>query len=96
MKEIKGVIYFDAKEKRYSFIQGVDKSFFKDGVYTSEWASWVFVKEHVIEFEIPKNLDLIAPQLNALDAQEENLTVKYNMALNHINVQRNNLLAIEG
>lgn len=90
-KTIKGVIVFDVDTKEYSIKDYLKESDFQDGV----WRNYVFVANHEITFSLPDGFDTIRPQIAALDAKEKELTLQYNQALNHIQVQRNNLLAIE-
>lgn len=92
-QKIEGVIVFNVDNKKYEFTEYPKKDKFKDGVYVSDYLNFVFVREHTIEFE-SGGVDLVKPQLNSLDAKEKELTIQYNQALQHIKVQRNNLLAI--
>lgn len=94
-KTIKGVIVFDVNRKEYSFIDWLEESDFVDGSYQTEFSHYVFVANHEITFSLPEGFNTIKPQLVALDAKEKELTLQYNQALRHIQVQRNNLLAIE-
>lgn len=96
IEKIEGVIVFDLDSMEYGFKSYADESWFKDGMYQSEYSKWVFVANHTIEISIPEDFDIIKPQLAALDAQETELTAKYQSALTQIQVKRNNLLAIEG
>ena len=90
-KTIKGVIIFDVDAKEYGFREYFEESDFQEGV----WNNYVFVANHEITFSLPDGFDTIRPQLASLDAKEKELTLQYNQALNHIQAQRNNLLAIE-
>lgn len=92
-QKIEGVIVFDIEDKRNKFTTYPRASMFKDGAYISEYLKYVFVCEHTIEYESP-DVDLVKSQLAALDEQEKELNLKYNQALQHIKVARNNLLAI--
>lgn len=94
--EIKGVIAFNADKKKYEFIDYIAEKSFKKGVYKTEYSNLVFIQNHVLTVDIPSDMDLIKPQLAALDEKEKELTFQYNQALQHIKVERNNLLAIEG
>lgn len=94
-KTIRGVIVFDVDAKEYGFRDWLEESDFVDGSYQTEFSHYVFVANHEITFALPDGLDTVGPQLKALDAKEKELTLKYNQALHHIQVQRNNLLAIE-
>lgn len=94
-KTIKGVIAFDVNTKEYSFKDYLEESDFVDGSYQTDYSNYVFVANHEITFSLPDGLDTVGPQIKALDAKEKELTLQYNQALHHIQVQRNNLLAIE-
>ena len=92
---IVGVIVFDANRKKYRFLDHLDATNFTDGVFQSDYSHYVLVAEHELVAEIPAGFDTVKPQLDHLDHQEREITLKYHQALNHIQVQRNNLLAIE-
>lgn len=94
-KTIKGVIVFNINLKEYSFKDYLEESDFVDGSFRTEYSNYVLVANHEITFHLPEGFDTVGPQLAALDAKEKELTLQYNQALNHIQVQRNNLLAIE-
>lgn len=94
-KTIKGVIVFDVNAKKYGIRDWIEESDFVDGSYQTEYSHFVFVANHEITFSLPDGFDTIGPQIAALDAKEKELTLRYNQALHHIQVQRNNLLAIE-
>lgn len=93
-QKIEGVIVFDANAKRYDFLIGMSH-LKEDGHYISEFTHWIYVCDHTIEIDIPADFDTTKPQLDALDAKEKELKFQYKQALEHINVERNNLLALE-
>lgn len=92
---IVGVIAFDVNSKKYCFLDYLDATDFTDGVYRSDYAYYVLVAEHELVAEIPAGFDTVKPQLDHLDHQEREVTARYHQAINSIQVQRNNLLAIE-
>lgn len=94
-KTIKGVIVFDVNRKEYCIRDWLEESDFVDGLYKTQYSHFVFVANHKITFDLPDGFDAVGPQLAALDAKENELTLQYNQALQHIQTQRNNLLAIE-
>ncbi len=87
-KTIKGVLALEDGEVR--FISGWFKGMFENGIL----GEYIFIKEHEFEYELPADFDPIKPQIAALDAKEKELTFQYNQALNHIEVKRQELLAI--
>lgn len=89
---IKGVLAME--DGVVKFLPGWHKGMFEDGVYSSSYSQYIFIKEHEFEYELPADFDPIKPQLAALDAKEKELTFQYNQALNHIKVKRQELLAI--
>jgi len=93
-KNIEGMIYYDVISKEYCF-GNFPKEYFVDGVWKGEHVHFIFVCDHTLTFDLPENFDTVTPQLNALDAKEKELKIQYHQALEHIKVQRNNLLAIE-
>lgn len=93
-KKIEGMICYDVHNKKFGF-ETFKKDFFEDGVWRGDHVHYIFVCDHTLTFELPENFDTITPQLNALDAKEKELKIQYHQALEHIKVQRNNLLAIE-
>lgn len=94
--EIKGVVVFFPEKAEYEFLDYLTKNHFNDGIYKFGTTSTaIFICEHTITVELPADFDIIQPQLNALEAQKKELTLQYKQALNHIQVKRNNLLAIE-
>lgn len=96
IEKIEGVIVFDLDAGEYQFLDYLHEGKFENGVYFTEYMKVIFVANHTIEISIPDDFDIIKPQLAALDAQETELTAKYQAALTQIQVKRNNLLAIEG
>ena len=92
---INGVIVYDVNDKKYSFKDYLEVADFTDGVFQSKYSHYVLVGEHTITAALPDGFDTIKPQLDSLDRQEHKLTLQYQQALNHIKVQRNNLLALE-
>ena len=93
--QIKGVIVFDVNRKAYDIKTFLTKDNFSDGVFQTEYSTYVYIAEHTIEMDSPVDLDLVSPQLKALDAKEKELRFEFNQSLNHIKVQRENLLSIE-
>lgn len=93
-KRIEGLIYYDVDSKQYCF-DTFPKDYFDEGVWKGKHVYYIFVCEHTLTFDLPENFDTVTPQLNALDAKEKELKIQYHQALEHIKVQRNNLLAIE-
>jgi len=93
-KNIEGMICYDVRNKKFGF-ETFPKSFFEDGVWKGEHVHYIFVCDHTLSFDLPEGFDTVTPQLNALDAKEKELKIQYHLALEHIKVQRNNLLAIE-
>lgn len=89
---IKGVLAME--DGVVKFLPGWNKDMFEDGVYSSSYSEYIFIKEHEFEYELPEDFDPIKPQIAALDAKEKELTFQYNQALNHIKVKRQELLAI--
>lgn len=88
--EIKGVILYDTARKKY-----IHRDFLQEIHIKAEmFHEYVFICEHTISIDID-DIDLIKPQLDALDAKEKELTFQYKQALEHIKVERNNLLALE-
>ena len=94
-KNIEGLIYYDVGSKQY-FFGTFPKEYFVDGVWQGEHVHYIFVCDHTLTFDLPEGFDTVTLQLNALDAKEKELKIQYHQALEHIKVQRNNLLAIEG
>lgn len=95
-RKIEGIVYFDIGAKRFDFGAGWDKDWFVDGVWSSCGGGYSFIAEHTINIELPDDFDIIAPQLQFLDAKEKELTLQYNQAIKQIKCERNSLLAIEG
>lgn len=93
-KNIDGLIYYNVDSKQYRFAS-FPKDYFVDGVWQGEYMHYIFVCDHTLSFDLPEGFDTVTPQLNALDAKEKELKIQYHQALEHIKVQRNNLLAIE-
>ena len=93
-KIMEGMIYYDVDRKSYHF-GTFPKEYFDEGVWQGDHVHYIFVCDHTLTFDLPDNFDAITPQLNALDAKEKELKIQYHQALEHIKVQRNNLLAIE-
>jgi len=89
---IKGVLAMDGEKVR--FLEDWHEGMFKDGVYSSSYSQYIFIKEQEFEYELPADFDPIKPQISALDAKEKELTFQYNQALNHIKAKRQELLAI--
>ena len=93
-KRIEGMICYDVQDKKFVF-ETFPKGFFEDGVWQGDYIHYIFVCDYTLSFDLPEGFDTVAPQLNALDAKEKELKTQYHQALEHIKVQRNNLLAIE-
>jgi len=92
---IKACLVFDVPLKKFGLKDYLQAADFRSGVYKTEYSHYVLVREVTLPFSIPAGFDIIKPQLNHLDDQEKELTIQYKQALQHIQVQRNNLLAIE-
>lgn len=93
--EICGVLVYDVEMGKYRFVDYFDGSEFTDGVYKSEYAHYVFVKSHTIEFVPETKIDVTQEKLRALDEEEKKLREDFHCKLHVIEVRRNNLLAIE-
>lgn len=93
--EIKGSFAFDVNKKRFVFLSEWGREMFEKGFHKSDYSHYILVSYESISFDVPEDFDVIKPQLDALDSQEKELTFQYNQALQHIRVQRNNLLALE-
>lgn len=93
--QLKGVVFFNVDDNAYGFSHHLSKESFIEGVITTEYVTYVYIAEHTITVDLPCDLDLVSPQLKALDAKEKELRFEFNQALNHIKVQRENLLSIE-
>lgn len=93
-KSIEGMIYYDVERKKFCF-DVFPKEYFVDGVWQGDYVNYIFVCDHTLTFDLPEGFDIVTPQLNALDEKEKELKIQYHQALEHIKVQRNNLLAIE-
>lgn len=91
--EIAGVIVFCNNTKSPRFIDYLTPDYFQDGVYTSGYSSYTLICEHTIRIDAPK-VDLVTPQLNALDRKLDLVREKYQQAVSQIEVEKNNLLAI--
>lgn len=89
---IKGVLAMVDGE--VEFLTNWSERMFDNGVRKGTFDTYIFIKEHEIEYELPEDFDPIKPQIAALDAKEKELTFQYNQALNHIKVKRQELLAI--
>jgi len=94
-KNIEGLIYYDVDSNTYRF-DTFSKEYFDEGLWIGEHVHYIFVCDHTLTFDLPEGFDTTTSQLNALDAKEKELKIQYHQALEHIKVQRNNLLAIEG
>lgn len=88
--EIEGIIVFDTNGKKYIHREFMRKEHCEDGTFPE----YVFICDHTISIDVD-DIDLVSPQLASLDAKEKDLNLKYNQALQHIKVARNNLLALE-
>jgi len=93
---VKGVIVFDANTKSYALVGYLTASDFEVGGWAMEnHSNYVLVREVILPLDLPENFDTVTSQLKSLDAKEKELKIQYHQALEHIKVQRNNLLAIE-
>lgn len=93
---VKGVIVFDTDTKKYALVGYLTAADFEAGGWAMEnHQGYVLVREVILPLDLPENFDTITPQLKSLDAKEKELKAQYHQALEHIKVQRNNLLAIE-
>lgn len=87
---IKGLIALDPMSNKPVFLTDWQPEWFKDG----EHMGYVLLAEHTIEADLP-SVDLTRIRLAALDAQETDLTAKYQAAKTEIQTKRQNLLALE-
>lgn len=91
--EVAGVIVFCNNTKSPRFIGYLTPDDFEDGVFTSDYSSYTLICEHTIRIDAPK-VDLITPQINALDRKLDLVREQYQQAVRQIEVEKNNLLAI--
>jgi hypothetical protein len=93
--KIEGVIVYDPERREYAFKDWLQPDDFPDGVYSSEYSTYVLIAPYTIEAERPDDFDTVRPQLRALDRQEADLSAKYLAAKTEIEAKRQSLLAIE-
>lgn len=91
---IKGVIVYDANNKSYRFCSAFLREDFKKGALRREYLNYVLVCEHEIQVDV-QEVDLIGPQLDALDEKEKELTSEYQRRKAAIQAERQKLLALE-
>lgn len=91
--EVTGVIVFCNNTKSNQFLSYLAPTDFSDGVFSSDYSNYTLICEHTIRIDAPK-VDLITPQLNALDRKLDLVREKYQQAVRQIEVEKNNLLAI--
>lgn len=87
---IKGLIALDPMSNKPVFLTDWQTEWFENG----EHMGYVLLAEHTIEVEVP-SVDLTRIRLAALDAQEADMTAKYQAAKTEIQTKRQNLLALE-
>lgn len=92
--EIKALVVYDVRDKEYR-ISGMCASAFKDGVYKSDFFYLILIEETTLVVDLPEGFDPVKPQLDYLDHKEKEVTFKYNQTIRQIQVERQNLLAIE-
>lgn len=97
MKEltITGVVVWDLDSKSYKFKDYLEEGDFLNGLYRNVYANLAFVASHQINLKVPANLDLVGAQLKCLDEKEKEIHLQFKQALRNIQIERNNLLAIE-
>jgi len=93
---ISGVIVFDTQERKHTFVHYLTPKSFQDGVFTlTKDCQYIFVCEHTITAAEPEGLDLVTPQLKALDEQEKAAGAAYAAVKTQIEARRQSLLALE-
>jgi len=93
---ITGVIVYRPEQRSYSFMDFLAPSDFEDGQWSAgSGMTYVLICPHTITIEAPANLDLITPQLKALDEQERAAAAAYTALKTQLEAKRQSLLAIE-
>lgn len=93
--EITGVVVWDLDYKSYRFKDYLVEGDFVNGLFKTDYTNLAFVASHQINLKVPANLDLVGAQLKCLDEKEKEIHLQFKQALRNIQIERNNLLAIE-
>lgn len=88
---IKGCFAYDTTSEKVRFFDWFSSKDFEGGYVPKEY---VLVADHTIDVNVP-DVNLVTVQLDALRAQETEVTAKYQAAKTAIEARRQNLLAIE-
>ena len=91
---IKGVIVFDTNAQENKFLGYLKPDDFGEDRVSLHFPEYVLVCSHTIHVVMP-DVDMIGPQIAALNAKERELTAKYQAAKTVSEAQRRTLLALE-
>lgn len=93
--EIKALLVYDVKNRRYNLETVFNAGMFEDGVYKDDYFFMILIEETTLVVDLPEGFDPVKPQLDYLDHKEKEVTFQYNQTIRQIQVERQSLLAIE-